>query len=886
MIHLPDYFKFDLGNITRTPAPFLRYHKIIHFHLNLIKYFTSFALSKLKASGYTSPEIERFIVANFDIPTEGTWLQLLKNILKIQKDKDKELHNLFYSNHRSEKIKNFINAYSMFINKEFSNRNTFTSIEYLEFIIKLKNNSVSHSLISENQANSFNDVILPLLEDILMHFKCIFEIPIFYIDENAEGEFEFVQVSGNAVSLSESKISDNYKEEGIYFLLDNKIVLAKPLFILRDGNVLLYNRFDKGHKKIQYYGPAGKEIYIKTSSQNIHELFNIDSLLLNLKPIQTFVKKAKNGILHNVPEPDFKDFIGRKDELSDLKKCIAHKRHFLTALDGIGGVGKTAISLKLCHDILDIETSSELYFEYIIWVSSKNTILKNGRIVQLTQSFEHLNQLLDITLDVLGFSELKEYEQDKKIEDIYKIASETKILIVIDNLETLKKENLKIIWDFLYDLPSPTKVLLTSREYHFDVNQHVTIANLSNSDSFEFIYNFCDGIGLNRKKIEAYMRDIVEISSGLPIAITSILGQVFLGKNFHVIKKSIAKNEDDLTKFCFEGQYNLLTEEHRTVLLLVCISTDDLSYDSLAYILELDFKLSLYDLINQLKDLSLINVIYNQDIETYAVLPLIKNYILNINNNPEVLKYLENKLKEFYQLKDIESFKLFVIEERSIDKGSLIPRKLSDKAMKHAEIGEIDEADALFRKVTRDYSHESYVWYIYSIYESQYKNNLQEAIACLRRANNVKPNYLYLKHIGDHFLKLKNYDSALENYQKAREIASLDRNQDEMLFSISVAEFEKVKFIRKKMRNFGSGNKTERNICYSNIISNLENYLAVTPQIYDGKLIRIFRMLSESYLGLGNLDSFNTYIDKAIVLSDEDPILIEFKSTINKKKIL
>ncbi|TGK04031.1 hypothetical protein EHO59_10980, partial [Leptospira semungkisensis] len=843
-----------------------------------IKYIAIVSISKLRTSGYASPEVEKFIVSNYDIPTEGTWLQLLKISLKTLRDKDKSWYSLLYSNHRSENTRSFLQRYFLFINKEFNNKDTFNTVEYFEYLIKLKNNLVSHSLIPEETAESLNSSLLPLLKDIISFINPVFEIPVLYIDETSEGEYESVQIAGLATSIDPAKLSQNYTEEGIYLFVNDSLVSLRPLMVLRDGNILLYNRFEIQHKKIQYHGPGGKGTYIKTSAQNIQELFDIDYSLFGIKPLQTNVRKSKTGILHNVPDPDFKEFVGRKEELLELEKCIAHRRHYLTALDGIGGVGKTAISLKFCHNILLFEKSSELYFEYIIWVSAKNTVLKNGKISPLTQAFEHLNQLLDIILEVTGFHEYKEYDQIKKTKVIYQIAEETRLFIIIDNLETIRKDNLKAIWDFLYDLPLPTKVLLTSREFHFDVNQHVNINNLSYSDSSEFISNYCLSTGLQMKKIEQYSNEIISLSSGLPIALSSILGQIYLGKSFASIKNAISKNEDDLTKFCFEGQYKLLDEDHRKILLLFCLSTDDLNHDALSYILEGDLKTSIFDLTNQLKALSLITVVYNQEIESYTVLPLIKKYILFINTEVEKVSFLEEKLKEFYHLKDIESYKLFVVEERSIDKGSLIPRKISDKAMKHAEFGEIEEADTLFKKVTKDYPNESYVWYIYSIFQSQYKNNLQEAILCLRKANEAKPNYLYLKHIGDNLLKQKNFDLAIKSYKDAREIATVERNRDEMLYSLSNAEYEKVKMVRRNIKIIGKSNKYERNECYRNIINNLDSYLSKVPQVYDGKMIKICRMYAESYLGLGQNDKFHEYIDEAIVLSENDPILIEYKN--------
>ncbi|HEY9186403.1 MAG TPA: NB-ARC domain-containing protein [Ignavibacteria bacterium] len=691
-----------------------------------------------------------------------------------------------------------------------------------------------------------------------------------------------MHIAGKHQNIDTDAIQECFIENGLYFFTSNKLSFIKPLLICKDGIILFYNKFDSAHKKIICTAPLSRELYIKTSANNISELFYLDSESLSIKPLNIDIKISKNGTCHNLPSQDYKEFIGRKKELELLNSAILHPRHFITALDGIGGVGKSAISLELCNKILEAQKDEDIYFEFIIWVSAKTTKLENGKIIKLTQSFEHLAQLLDTILDVLSFSEYKNFDYKIKTKLVCELLEQTKALIILDNLETVKKDNLQLIWDFINKIPVPSKVLLTSREYHYDVSQHVSINKLSDDDAREFIVKYCLNIGLDYTKIENYASQISSLSSGLPIAISSIIGQIYLGRSLNAIKNSIEKNQDDLAKFCFQDQLNLLDIDHKKVLLILCLSNEDLDFEAISYMIEPELRKPLQNAVKELKSLSLMSINNINGTDIYYILPLIKNYILNTYIDEELRKYIESKLREFYQLKDIDSYNLFPYEEIALDKSSLIPRKLADKAIKHAEIGEFEQAEQYFKKVTKEYSQESYGWYIYSLYNAQYKSNYPEAINCLKKANDIKPNYLYNKKIGDYNLKLKNYDAAIVNYKMAHSIATIIKNKNEMLYSIGNAQFEKVKYIRRLINRNGLDKQNERNESYKQLILNFENYLDATEEIYDGKKIKIFRCLSEAYLGLKNKDLALDYINKAIELSEGDQTHINFRNIINK----
>ena len=81
-----------------------------------------------------------------------------------------------------------------------------------------------------------------------------------------------------------------------------------------------------------------------------------DEKNFNIK-IDDILKNISFPILHNLPEPQHKDttLIGRKDELKKLNKYMSSNRGTLVSICGPGGLGKTALALEYCHQLVTSE---------------------------------------------------------------------------------------------------------------------------------------------------------------------------------------------------------------------------------------------------------------------------------------------------------------------------------------------------------------------------------------------------------------------------------------------------------------------------------------------------------------------------------------------------
>jgi tetratricopeptide (TPR) repeat protein len=59
------------------------------------------------------------------------------------------------------------------------------------------------------------------------------------------------------------------------------------------------------------------------------------------------------AVLHNLPQRDYGEFVGREEALSKVMSLLQpQSRHFLIVIDGVGGIGKSTLALEVAHRCL------------------------------------------------------------------------------------------------------------------------------------------------------------------------------------------------------------------------------------------------------------------------------------------------------------------------------------------------------------------------------------------------------------------------------------------------------------------------------------------------------------------------------------------------------
>ena len=199
--------------------------------------------------------------------------------------------------------------------------------------------------------------------------------------------------------------------------------------------------------------------------------------ILGLSEVKTALESAEEGIITDPPDdwiskiiwqipnnlPQQFDhgltgLIGRSKELVEIKKYIKNPRVNTIALVAQGGAGKTALALDLLNTIVSTPSFSK-HLDSIIFISMKTEKLTSDGIVALN-SIETIEGLKNNILESINIIYDENFETFE--EAVIKMSDE-KIILCLDNLETLLREKQESFENLNYQLPQSWKVLITSR---------------------------------------------------------------------------------------------------------------------------------------------------------------------------------------------------------------------------------------------------------------------------------------------------------------------------------------------------------------------------------------------------------------------------------------
>lgn len=116
--------------------------------------------------------------------------------------------------------------------------------------------------------------------------------------------------------------------------------------------------------------------------------------------------------------PDISKFCGRTQQISELTEWIIAEHCRLVVLSGVGGIGKTTLSVKLAQQL-------QGEFDCVIWRSLRQAPTLTNLLTYLMQFFERSPQI-NLSVDV-----------DERISQLIEKLRHSKCLIVLDGLETI-----------------------------------------------------------------------------------------------------------------------------------------------------------------------------------------------------------------------------------------------------------------------------------------------------------------------------------------------------------------------------------------------------------------------------------------------------------------
>lgn len=321
-------------------------------------------------------------------------------------------------------------------------------------------------------------------------------------------------------------------------------------------------------------------VLVKATKPDFRRLSDAFNTINSNKLMESYAKgfsyEPEPTVLNNLPQPDFEDtgFLGRRDQIEELRKAISGPYPVITVL-GVGGAGKSALALHVAYDVLN---SSDCKYDAIIWTSAKTSRLTGADVQDIVGSISSSIGIAEAALQEFGPVTGEDY-----FSQLQELLSSFKILLFIDNLETILDEKIR---SFVRDVPTGSKIVFTSRIGLGAYDFTVPIKNLDARAAWVFfrrvasIWKNADLVQLSNEAVASYC---VRLNHS-PLGIKWFVQALAAGAS----GQSLLANPKALLSFCLENIVDKLDSNALSLLNILAVTAREQSPASLHYISEID----------------------------------------------------------------------------------------------------------------------------------------------------------------------------------------------------------------------------------------------------------------------------------------------------------
>ncbi len=342
------------------------------------------------------------------------------------------------------------------------------------------------------------------------------------------------------------------------------------------------------------------------------------------------VGEAQRTALDALPPPTFSRLFGVEDKLAQLMAFLAAEAApWLVAVDGMGGIGKTALARAAAEG-----TVLDGPFQRLAWITAQQHSFDWGRLEEPDRPALTYTAFLDQLTQALHLDarmNLSEHDQEQRLRQTLAACP---TLLVVDNLETAA--DLHALAEGLNRLARPSKVLLTTRHRlsSFDPVASITVRELLPTAAIAFLRHHSHerNIPALLGATEDDLLRIVHVTDGNPLAIKLVAGQAQTLPLTRILDDlaSVRPDAHDFYRFLFRYSWERLSAPAQHLLLhMPLLDARGASWDDLAAVSGVALDGHFRDALQELVDFSLVNVGWMQGHLLYSIHRLTENFILS-----------------------------------------------------------------------------------------------------------------------------------------------------------------------------------------------------------------------------------------------------------------
>lgn len=417
---------------------------------------------------------------------------------------------------------------------------------------------------------------------------------------------------------------------------DNKKTILKKLLKYAGDETIRNARNSHGHGNKQFHKHYWYSVAAFANRPEIK--------FLGFERVQEAIKRVENGDLisevvlddvdnyqiltpNNLPIPDWENtgFIGRTNDLKKLEQELKNGRVNQLCISGPGGVGKTALALKVLNKLCFEAVFDEIYF-----YSFKSEFLSSGGIIKKDSSLN----IETIKNDMFEYFE-------NKYENVFQEVNN--VCIFLDNIEDITVEDDSLFNTFLETLPASWKIIATSRlvPNGFKV---IKIDDLDDGGCLNLARKYVKIYGSDEAitTFEMHKDTVIETCANNPLAIKLAID---LGRENHDFSKSATNAIRMVTEFSFKNLAENFDDQ--TIIVMEYLRQAGKSSAShIANTLNLPIDL-IANKLSHIRNTSLIKVSQNLDdsVTIYENSDLTSNFLANAQNIDAQRSFVQDKIK-------------------------------------------------------------------------------------------------------------------------------------------------------------------------------------------------------------------------------------------------
>ena len=281
----------------------------------------------------------------------------------------------------------------------------------------------------------------------------------------------------------------------------------------------------------------------------------------------------KERLLRRLGAPAYGELVGVQPHIEQLLTQLqVGAPPWLVAIEGLGGIGKTALADALLRHIIEQEVYDE-----IGWVSAQQHRLNlGGAINTVSQPALTADSLVETLVQQLlpNLGQMAAPSSETLLRRLRTLLKQIPHLIVIDNLESLL--DVEGLLPTLQDLANPSKFLLTSRDrlYTAPTIYHFKVPELNEAHTLQLVRleAAISNLPLLATAPENALQPIYATVGGNPLALRLIVGQTHiytLASILEYLRNAQGQTAENLYTYIYRRAWDGLDALSQDVLLIM-----------------------------------------------------------------------------------------------------------------------------------------------------------------------------------------------------------------------------------------------------------------------------------------------------------------------------